>query len=73
MTPSLSLYSLSGNGIERDGCQFIVSYLKDNNSLRALILDDNSLGTSTEEETETGIHLLAGILPNLKKLAHLRF
>jgi hypothetical protein len=69
----LSFCSLSGNGIEREGCQYIVSYLKDNNSLRALILDDNSLGTSTEDETETGVHLLANIIPNLKKLAHLRF
>jgi hypothetical protein len=53
-----------------------VTYLKDNNSLRALVLDDNSLGLFPQNQAEgtdpdPGIHLLANILPHAKKLAHL--
>jgi Ran GTPase-activating protein (RanGAP) involved in mRNA processing and transport len=70
---SLTLRSLSGNGIDCEGCRHIAKYLKDNNSLQALILDDNPLGLSQDHDPDhvPGIQLLANILPNAKKLCHL--
>lgn len=51
-------YSLSGNAIEFEGCRYMMQHLRDNNSLRALVLDDNYLGalpSETEIQTPSSV------------------
>ena len=62
-------HSLSSNAIEYEGCRYITSSLRDNNSLRGLILDDNYLGTLLSFSTSTSSNSASSNSPSSNSLS----